>query len=182
MSFFLASGRVQLRHLQPADLPAFADYRADPDVCRSQGFEVFTPAQAADFIAGQAAGPVPAPPGDWRQLAIVRADDGELLGDCALQLRADEPRLAELGITIAPRWQGQGYGRAALRGLLGFCFTQMGLHRMVALVDTRNLPSVALMEAVGFRREGHFLQNGWYKGEWCDDYAYALLRSEWPVR
>ena len=53
---------------------------------------------------------------------------------------------------------------------------------MVALVDTRNLPSVALMEALGFRREGHFLQNGWYKGEWCDEYQYALLRAEWPVR
>ena len=182
MRFSLSAGCVRLRQLHAADLPAFADYRADPTVCRYQGFDVFSSAQAADFIAAQATGPVPAPPGDWRQLAIVRADDGELLGDCALQLRADEPRFAELGITIAPRWQGQGYGRAALRGLLGFCFTQMGLHRMVALVDTRNLPSVALMEAVGFRREGHFLQNGWYKGEWCDEYQYALLRSEWPVR
>lgn len=182
MDFVINAGRVQLRRLQPADLPAFAAYRADAAVCRYQGFDVFTQAQAAAFIAEQATGPVPAPPGHWRQLAIARGADHELLGDCALHLRPDEPRFAELGITIAPRWQGQGHGRDALRGLLGFCFAQLGLHRVVALVDVRNRASVALLEAVGLRREGHFPHNGWYKGEWCDEYQYALLKSEWDRR
>ncbi|MDB5235931.1 MAG: ribosomal-protein-serine acetyltransferase [Hymenobacter sp.] len=179
MDFVINAGRVQLRRLQPDDLPAFAGYRADANVCRYQGFDVFTHAQAAEFIAEQATGPVPAPPGHWRQLAIARRTDGELLGDCALHLRADEPRFAEFGITIAPHWQGHGYGREALRGLLGCCFGQLGLHRVVALADTRNLASVALLEAVGMRREGHFLHNGWYKGEWCDEYQYALLDTDW---
>ena len=182
MNFLLNARRVQLRRLQPADLDAFAEYRADADVCRYQGFDVFSQAQAAEFIAEHAASPIPAPPGDWRQLAIARADTGELLGDCALHLRTDEPRFAEFGITIAPRWQGQGYGREALLGLLGFCFAQLGLHRVVAQVDVRNLASVALMEAVGMRREGHLLHNGWYKGEWCDEYQYALLHTEWERR
>jgi RimJ/RimL family protein N-acetyltransferase len=182
MDFLLNAGRVQLRRLQSTDLPVFGEYRADADVCRYQGFDVFTPAYAAEFIAEQAMGPVPASPGDWRQLAIARAASGELLGDCALHLRAEEPRFAEFGITIAPRWQGQGYGREALLSLLGFCFAQLDLHRVVALVDTRNLASVALMEAVGMRREGHLLHNGWYKGEWCDEYQYALLQSEWSRR
>ena len=125
---------------------------------------------------------VPAPSGQWVQLGIARASDDELLGDCALHLHAHEPRLAEIGITLAPRWQGQGYATEALRTLLGWCFEALHLHRVVALVDVRNLPSVALMERAGLRREGHFRQNGWYKGEWCDEYQYAVLASEWAGR
>lgn len=182
MSLSLPAGRVRLRHLRPADLPAFAIYRADPVVCRFQGFDPFSLEQARNFVAEHSVAAIPASPGHWVQLAIARADDDELLGDCALHLYAHEPRVAEIGITLAPRWQGQGYAVEALRGLLRYCFEELDLHRVVALVDPRNQPSVALMERAGMRREGHFRQNGWYKGEWCDEYAYALLRAEWAAR
>ena len=177
-----AAGRVQLRHLRATDLPTFAAYRADPAVARFQGFDPYTEAEAAAFIAAQAAAPVPAPPGGWVQLAIARAADDALLGDCALHLYAHEPRMAEFGITLAPRWQGQGLAREAVQALLALCFESLALHRVVALTDVRNHPCVALLERAGLRREGHFRQNGWYKGEWCDEYQYALLREEWRAR
>ena len=182
MDFSHAAGRVLLRRLRASDLPTFGAYRADPNVARFQGFDPFTEARAAAFIAEQATVPVPAAPGDWVQLAIARTEDDQLLGDCALHRYAHEPRFAEVGITLAPRWQGQGYAQDALRGLLRYCFGELGLHRVVALVDVRNQPCVALLESVGLRREGHFLQNGWYKGEWCDEYQYALLAAEWAGR
>ena len=91
---------------------------------------------------------VPTAPGHWVQLAIARADDDQLLGDCAL---------------------------------LRCCFVELSMHRMLALADTRNLPCGALPESVGLRREGNIRYNGWYKGEWCDEYQYALLASEWEV-
>jgi RimJ/RimL family protein N-acetyltransferase len=28
------------------------------------------------------------------------------------------------------------------------------------------------------RREGHFLENVWFKGEWADEYLYAVLKDE----
>lgn len=173
------AGRVRLRHLRATDLPVFAAYRADPAVARFQGFDPYTEAQAAAFIASQATAPVPAAPGGWVQLAIAHATDDQLLGDCALHRYAHEPRIAEIGITLAPHWQGQGLARAAVHELLALCFGQLQLHRVVALTDVRNLPCVALLEGAGLRREGHFRQNGWYKGEWCDEYQYALLAAEW---
>ena len=121
MNFSLEAGRVRLRNLRPADLPDFAAYRADPNVARFQGFDPYTEAVAAAFIAGQAGAAVPAAPGHWVQLAIARADDDQLLGDCALHRYAHEPRFGEMGITLAPRWQGQGYARDAVRGLLRYC-------------------------------------------------------------
>ncbi len=182
MRFDFPAGRVRLRQLRPSDLVDFLAYRSDPAVARFQGFDPCTEAEAAAFIAGQAEAAVPAPAGEWVQLAIARSEDDRLVGDCALQRQAHEPRFGEIGITLSPRWQGQGYASEALTGLLRYCFEELALHRVVALTDTRNQPCVVLLERAGLRREGHFRENGWYKGEWCDEYQYALLRAEWRAR
>ena len=179
IDFVFAAGPVVLRPLRPADLPVFAAYRADPAVVRYQGFAPFSAAEAAAFIARMKTAPVPPVPGTWVQLAIARTDDDELLGDCGLHLRATEPDTAEFGITLAPQQQGRGYAGAAVRGLLGYCFEALHLRRVVAFSDVRNEASIRLLEAVGMRREGHFLENGCYQGEWCDEYQYALLAREW---
>ena len=39
---------------------------------------------------------------------------------------------------------------------------------------------VSLMERVGMRREAHFVHDCHTKGEWVDDYLYAMLEDEWP--
>jgi RimJ/RimL family protein N-acetyltransferase len=49
----------------------------------------------------------------------------------------------------------------------------------VAIADCRNAPSWALLERVGMRREGHFIENVWFKGGWADEYLYAVLKDEW---
>lgn len=178
-SFSLPAGRVRLRSFLPADLPAFAAYRAEPAVARYQSWEPYDLAQATAFVAGQVDADIPGPPGAWRQIAIAAADTDALLGDCALHLLDYEPRIAELGITLSPGAQGQGYGAEALRALLGYCFGPLGLHRVVALTDARNQGCVRLLERVGMRREAHFRQASWFKGDWCDEYQYARLAAEW---
>jgi RimJ/RimL family protein N-acetyltransferase len=182
MPFAFSTERLTLRPLRATDLPAFLAYRADPEVARYQGFEPYTEAQAEAFIASQTNQPIPAPPGEWVQIGIARAADDLLLGDCALHRDGYDPRLAEIGVTLDARHQGQGYAREALRGLLSFCFETLQLHRVMATMDVRNAAAVRLVEQLGLRREGHFRQNGWYKGEWCDEYQYALLSSEWAAR
>ena len=38
---------------------------------------------------------------------------------------------------------------------------------------------VRLLQRLGLRREGHFLQNVWFKGKWGDEFLYAVLHGEW---
>jgi aminoglycoside 6'-N-acetyltransferase len=33
---------------------------------------------------------------------------------------------------------------------------------------------------VGTRREAHHHKSAWWKGEWTDEYVYAILAEEWP--
>ncbi len=54
----------------------------------------------------------------------------------------------------------------------------MKKHRVIAITDTRNTASFKLLEKLGFRREGHYVQNIFFKGAWGDEYLYALLASE----
>ena len=63
--------------------------------------------------------------------------------------------------------------------VLDYAFGSLGLHRIIAIADCRNAPSWALLERLGMRREGHFVENSWFKGDWADEYLYAILRHEW---
>lgn len=173
--------RLRLRRFTAADLPAFVAYRSDPQVARYQSWDGCTPDQADAFLAEQD-GLRPGTPGAWFQFALEPRAGGALLGDCALHVHAEDPRLGTIGYTLARGAQGHGYATEAVRALLDYAFATLGLHRVCATTDCRNAPSVALLERVGMRREAHLLQHVWFKGGWCDEYVYALLRHEWAAR
>jgi len=63
---------------------------------------------------------------------------------------------------------------------MGYLFAR-GKHRITASCDARNAASVAVLERLAMRREGHLRQSTWAKGEWTDDLLYALLRDEWQT-
>jgi aminoglycoside 6'-N-acetyltransferase len=177
----LRTGRLLLRRFGDGDLAAFLAYRNDPEVARYQGWPTPTTEEAARaFIAEQRAADLRGPGG--LQIALALADTDELVGDLYLGPALGDERQATLGYSLARRWQGRGYATEGARRLLDFVFGALGLHRVVATVDTRNLASVAVLERLGLRREGHCLQ-AYYdaaRGEWTDEYLYAVLREEWP--
>jgi RimJ/RimL family protein N-acetyltransferase len=121
-------------------------------------------------------------PGTWYQLAIVRQEGGLLIGDCGIHFPPDDTHQAEVGITIAPVQQRRGYASEALEAVLDMLFTQRGLHRIYGRVDPRNSASVALLERLGMRQEGHLRESVWVRGEWTDDLIYAILEREWKTR
>ena len=88
----------------------------------------------------------------------------------------------EVGITLTRAYQGQGYATEAVEGVLDWLFVSLGKHRIHARVDPRNEASIALLERVGMRKEGHLRESVWTKGEWADDMIYAILGKEWSPR
>ncbi len=174
----LRTARLLLRRLEAADLPFFCDYRSRPEVARYQDWETFTPADGERLLEAQSRSS-PGAPGAWFQLALVSSATGALVGDCGLHCRADSPQQAEVGITLAPEHQGQGYAAEALACVLDYLFFTLKMHRVTAVTDAANAPVARLLDRVGMRREGHFLQNVWFKGAWGDELLYAVLRGEW---
>ena len=174
----IETARLRLRRFAAADLATFIAYRNDPAIARFQSWEGITEAEAVAFLRAVEAAPAGVP-GEWLQIAVERKDSGRMIGDCAFKVMEDDTRQAEIGYTLAREAHGQGFATEAVAALLTYLFTALDLHRVVAIVDVRNAASVALLERLGMRREGHFLQNVWFKGAWGDEYLYAILRDEW---
>jgi RimJ/RimL family protein N-acetyltransferase len=173
--------RCTLRAFCEDDLAAFAAYRSDPRVARYQSWSPpFTLEDARAFLEKLRATPFGAP-GTWQQIAVAEPGADALLGDCALHFLEDGMQV-EIGFTMAPASSGRGLMREAVTGLLDRVFGGLGKHRAIALTDARNEPAIRLLAGLGFRREGHFLQNAFFKGAWCDEMLFACLGAEWRER
>lgn len=174
----LETSRLVLDELRPGDAAALFAYRSDPAVARYQGWQPVSAGEAADFIAAQATVAFPSA-GQWCQRAIRLRTGGALIGDLGLHFPDAADEAVELGISLAPAHQHNGYAREALTRMLDLVFGPLDYRRVVASVDPRNLPSVALLRALGLRQEAHHRQSLFWRGEWVDDVIFALLASEW---
>ncbi|HEX8354458.1 MAG TPA: GNAT family protein [Pyrinomonadaceae bacterium] len=177
----IESPRLVLRRFADADLPAYLAYLNDPLVARYQSWESYAEQQARELIEQQK-GREPGRPGEWFTFAAELKETGALVGHVALSVKESDPRQAEIGFTFAREYQGRGLAREAAERVLGYVFDVLGMHRVVAVADCENERSVALLGRLGMRREGHFVENVWFKGAWGSEYLYAMLRREWAAR
>jgi RimJ/RimL family protein N-acetyltransferase len=177
----LTSPRLHLRPLRPEDAEALRAYRSMPEVARFQYWDSFGPDAAAHLIETQSKAE-PNIPGTWFQLAITKTDTGNMIGDCGLHCPKDDPRQMEIGITLAPRYQGHCYADEAAECLLQYCFASLDKHRVFAYVDVLNRAAVALCLRMGFRQEAHFVEHRWFKNKWQSEFVFAMLKREWKMR
>lgn len=175
MSLSLCSSRLELRGLLPDDAEAVFRYRSDPEVARYQTWEPADAAEVRAFIASLSGNPPPA----WSQVGIVLRATGQLIGDAGFRIAPEDPRQAEIGITLDPAFQHRGYASEALRTLLRHLFSTLGVHRVHGSVDPRNTASMILLGRVGMRQEAHFVESYWAKGAWTDDAVFGMLEREW---
>ncbi|NJC69652.1 GNAT family N-acetyltransferase [Planosporangium thailandense] len=175
----LLTPRLEIRGFRAGDAEAFSAYRSDPDVARYQGWTAPYPLASAQRFIEALADRDPWTPGEWFQVAIAPREGGVLIGDCGMRPDAADPRIVEIGFSLAREHQGRGLATEAICRLLAYFFDERGVHRVVAGCDVRNTRSAALLERVGMRREAHFVESEWFKGEWTSEYRYALLCREW---
>lgn len=177
----ITTQRLTIRHLELIHLTHFHQYRSNPEVTKYQGFDTMSMEAAEIFIKDNAT-KIFGKAGEWVQYAIENKETGNLIGDCAIKLDQYDPRIAEIGITISHLEQKNGYAKETLQGILSFLFDEKEIHRVVEIVDAENLASINLLKSVGFRQEGHFIENIFFKGKWGSEIQYAMLKREWDER
>jgi [ribosomal protein S5]-alanine N-acetyltransferase len=110
---------------------------------------------------------------------ICRAEDGAIAGVASLsQIFLGNFRSAYLGYSAFVPFAGAGHMTDGLRLILREAFGRLGLHRVEANVQPENERSIALVERLGFRREGfspRYLKIG---GRWRDHVRYAILAED----
>ena len=116
------------------------------------------------------------------RFALVPREGGAMIGSCTLFAIDAQNRRAEMGYILAREAWGKGLMHEALTALLDWGFGPLGLHRVEADVDPRNVASVKSLERLGFAREGFLRQRWQVAGEISDSVFLGLLAPEWAAR
>lgn len=112
---------------------------------------------------------------------LFRTQGEKLLGGMTLSaVRRGVAQCATLGYWMGEAHAGQGLMTAGVRVLLPYAFGTLKLRRIEAACLPHNARSVALLEKIGFTREGYAREYLCIDGIWQDHFLYAILKSD-PV-
>ncbi len=178
----LETDRLVLRPFEPGDLEAVYEIHGDEANARWLYNDPRTRDETAGLLERRIASASIAAEGEWLSAAAVLRDTGELVCDALLLWASEQHRQGEIGFMTHPAHHGHGYATEAARPLLAFAFETLGLHRVVGRLEPRNIASARVLEKLGMRREAHFIENEWVKGEWQSELVYAMLAGEWTSR
>ena len=109
---------------------------------------------------------------------IFLKDTNEFIGAAGMHLSADKFKLGEIYYKLLPKFWGQGYATEIARGLINFGFEKMHLHKVEAGVQTENIRSIKVLEKAGMTREGLRRKILPIRGEWKDNYHFAIVEDD----
>jgi RimJ/RimL family protein N-acetyltransferase len=174
--------RLLLRPFDEGDLHALYAMQSDEDVVRYLYHDVRSLDEVRTALARKIAAVAIRGEGDGLGLAAILRATGELVADLSLWCVSEGHEQGELGFVVHPAHQRRGYAAEAARPLLDFAFDTVRFHRVVGRTEARNIGSARVLEKLGMRREAHFIENEWVKGEWQSELVYAMLAEEWATR
>jgi RimJ/RimL family protein N-acetyltransferase len=144
----LTTARLHLRANQKNDADALARLWSDPEVTRFAGgprnYE-----HVRALVEGGAASA-----GEYRWTVVDR-QTGEVFGECGLIHKVVESRPeTELIYYLFPNAWGRGIATEAAGAALAFAEKELGLVRLIALVDPSHEASRRVAIKLGFRSQG----------------------------
>ena len=105
----------------------------------------------------------------------------DFVGELGMSLSIPKFKMAEIHYSILPKYWGNGYATEAVKALIKYGFEELNLHRIEAGVATENAASIRVLEKVGMLREGLKRKILPIRGEWKDNYHYAILDEDLKV-
>jgi RimJ/RimL family protein N-acetyltransferase len=171
--------RVRLSALTPDDVPTLARWHLDAEFLRLYDSRPAYPKAEAELAKWleevQKAK-------DTFVFAIRLLEGDELIGYLELDGVVWQHGVCGMGLGIGDRaHQGKGYGYEATQLALKFAFHELNLHRVQVTVFSYNERSMALIEKLGFQREGVYREFLQRDGKRFDMVLYGLLYDEWQA-
>ena len=183
MTLPLKTERLTVRRFTYADIEDVAAFAAHPSVAA----EIPTiphrdREKMLDYVDTQNAYAL-FEPNRCVDLAVELSEAARVIG--LLTVVHDGKRQCEIGWALGVDFRGRGLATEAAGRLLAYLFQDCDVHRVFAGTVITNARSWALMERLGMRREGYFVQAHpptSPSGQWVDAVRYAMLKTEWEDR
>jgi RimJ/RimL family protein N-acetyltransferase len=177
----LTTNRLIIRALTPDDLERHHRMFSDPEVVRYLYFGPFDRDAAYEHLVRRSTVDLPGE-GEWINFGVEVKGEGVLIGELAMGFISETHQHYEVGYVFDPAHAGHGYATEGAAMIVELAFSGLGAHRVSGRLDARNTASARVLEKLGMRREAHFLENEYVKGEWTDELAFAILAPEWRAR
>jgi [ribosomal protein S5]-alanine N-acetyltransferase len=116
----------------------------------------------------------------FKNFQLIDKKTQRIIGSCGFHTWILYHHRAEIGYEIFDdTLKGKGLMSEAIQPVIAFGFEQMGLHRIEALVEPSNQPSLKLVKKLGFREEGLLKQHYLKDHAFEDSVMFALLKEEY---
>jgi RimJ/RimL family protein N-acetyltransferase len=109
---------------------------------------------------------------------ISLKESGKVIGLAGMFPSNDRFRLAEIYYKIHPDFWGQGFATEVARELVRFGFDELKLHKVEAGVASENSRSIRVLEKIGMTKEGLRRKILPIRGEWKDNYHFAIVEDD----
>ena len=166
---------VQLRELQPKDIPGMLEWMHDSEINQFYRFdaESMTEKSVIEFIN--------AVDEDSKHFAVVD-DADEYMGTISLKNIDMDSKKAEYAIALRKSVQGKGVSTKATDAILNIAFNAMGLNKVYLNVLADNGRANGFYKKYGFAYEGTFREDIFIKGKVYDLSWYSMLKTEFEAR
>jgi ribosomal-protein-alanine N-acetyltransferase len=109
---------------------------------------------------------------------IETKDSLDFIGLAGMVLSAEKYSRGEIYYKFLPSHWGNGYATEVSKALIKSGFEEFKLHIVGAGVATKNIQSINVLEKSGMTREGFRRKVLPIRGEWVDNYEYAILEDD----
>ena len=169
----LTSARLLLKPVTTADIPAIHRLHSMPETDEYNTLGI--PADitvTANVVDGWLKDT------DQEVWCITLKDTREFIGLAALIFKTPRFRSAEVWYKLDVAWWGQGLATEAVKTLLSYAFDQLKLHRVEAGCAVGNAGSARVLAKSGMQLEGRKRKALPIRGNWYDNFMYAILAED----
>jgi ribosomal-protein-alanine N-acetyltransferase len=148
--FILETERLILREYEEADLDPLHRIFSDPETMKYYPAP-FSLQKTQDWIKRNQERYRKDGFGLW---AVCLKETNECIGDCGLVKQMVDDRIeVEIGYHINKQYWSKGYATEAAKACKAYGFNQLGLNKLISIIDPKNVPSIRVAEKIGFTKE-----------------------------
>ncbi len=174
----LQTGRLNFRQVSKEDLNNIHALHSLPETDKFNTLGIPGTAQETEKIIYDWCSKQNAQPPASYIFCLELIDTKQFIGLIALNLGKPNYQTAEVWYKIHPDQWHNGYATEALSKILSFAFTNLKLHRIEAGCAVENIASIKVLEKLGMKKEGIKRKILPIRGEWKDNYFYAILEED----
>jgi len=153
----LETKRLIIKPLEIADAEALSKIWTDPEVTRYMGGPRNYEEIYAEFVKDAR----DESPPKFDLWSVIEKTHGRLIGHCGLIDKDVEGQDEfELVYVLAKPYWGKGYATEISSSIANYAFNQLGLKRIISLIDPNNKASENVAKKIGMQYEKDILRHG----------------------